>query len=163
MKKQLLERLGNISKELDPTARLIPFGSLVTGFATAASDVDCVYSGTAPHPTPPASQEDESTEEPLSVPELLQKKLEAEGFSTTLLTRTRIPIIKLVQKPTELHPVEMQCDIGFKNKLAIHNTHLLQSYASCDNRVKPMVLFVKVNLLVVSSHHSVANLLKVVD
>lgn len=87
----------------------------------------------------------------MELPELLQKKLENEGFETTLLTRTRIPIIKLKQKPTELHPVEMQCDIGFKNQLAVHNTHLLRSYASCDERVKPMVLFIKVCSLLFSS------------
>jgi DNA polymerase sigma len=145
MKQRLLERLESICKELDPHARLIPFGSLVTGFATTSSDIDCVYAGDIEKTVPAATSRAEMPSvEPLSFPEVLQKRLEDEGFSTTLLTRTRIPIIKLAQKPTELHPVEMQCDIGFKNQLAIHNTHLLQSYALCDSRVKPMVLFVKV-------------------
>jgi len=60
-----------------------------------------------------------------------------------LLSRTRVPIIKMKQK-TSHGSGEIHCDIGFKNYLAIHNTHLLLCYSNCDVRVKQMVLFVKV-------------------
>ena len=39
--------------------------------------------------------------------------------------------------------VGVQCDINFSAHLAMHNTHLLRCYSSCDPRVRPMVLFVK--------------------
>ncbi|CCU82969.1 poly(A) polymerase Cid1-like protein [Blumeria hordei DH14] len=39
--------------------------------------------------------------------------------------------------------VGIQCDINFSAELAIHNTHLLRCYASCDPRVKKLVLFIK--------------------
>ncbi|KAK1777475.1 hypothetical protein QBC45DRAFT_330581 [Copromyces sp. CBS 386.78] len=39
--------------------------------------------------------------------------------------------------------VGIQCDINFAAHLAMHNTHLLRCYSSCDPRVRPMVLFVK--------------------
>ena len=52
--------------------------------------------------------------------------------------------------PPSAHPLDfpkegvgIQCDINFSNHLALHNSHLLKCYASCDPRVRRMVLFVK--------------------
>ena len=52
--------------------------------------------------------------------------------------------------PPAAHPLDfpkegvgIQCDINFSNHLALHNSHLLRCYASCDPRVRQMVLFVK--------------------
>lgn len=52
--------------------------------------------------------------------------------------------------PPAAHPLDfpkeglgIQCDINFSNHLALHNSHLLKCYASCDPRVREMVLFVK--------------------
>ena len=52
--------------------------------------------------------------------------------------------------PPAAHPLDfpkegvgIQCDINFSNHLALHNSHLLKCYASCDQRVRRMVLFVK--------------------
>lgn len=52
--------------------------------------------------------------------------------------------------PPAAHPLDfpkegvgIQCDINFSNHLALHNSHLLKCYASCDPRVRQMVLFVK--------------------
>ncbi|KAK3705457.1 hypothetical protein LTR37_013274 [Vermiconidia calcicola] len=39
--------------------------------------------------------------------------------------------------------VGIQCDINFFNPLGLHNTQLLRCYSLCDQRVRPMVLFVK--------------------
>ena len=39
--------------------------------------------------------------------------------------------------------VGIQSDVNFFNPLGLHNTHLLYCYALCDDRVQPMVLFVK--------------------
>jgi terminal uridylyltransferase len=75
---------------------------------------------------------------------LLESKLQEEGFGTTLLTKTRVPILKLVQKATEQSPYELQCDIGFSNHLALYNTQMLLTYSKCDPRVKEMMIFIKV-------------------
>ena len=52
--------------------------------------------------------------------------------------------------PPAAHPLDfpkegvgIQCDVNFSNHLALHNSHLLKCYASCDPRVRQMVLFVK--------------------
>jgi DNA polymerase sigma len=111
---------------------------LLAGFATASSDIDCVFT-----PGPEIASE-EALEE---LPSLLEKKLQDEGFEAKLLSRTRVPIIKMVQKPTAEYPQEIHCDIGFNNHLAIHNTQLLACYSNCDERLKQMVLFIKVRLL----------------
>lgn len=39
--------------------------------------------------------------------------------------------------------VGIQSDINFFNPLGLHNTQLLRCYSLCDERVRPMVLFVK--------------------
>jgi terminal uridylyltransferase len=111
----------------------------VAGFATASSDIDCLFS-----PGHDIAHDTKSPDVPVDLPSLLESLLQEEGFEAQLLSRTRVPIIKMVQRATSEHPQELQCDIGFKNHLAIHNTQLLLSYSKCDTRVKKMVLFVKV-------------------
>ncbi|KAH7317719.1 caffeine-induced death protein-like protein [Rhexocercosporidium sp. MPI-PUGE-AT-0058] len=84
--------LGN--ENFDPsTVQLQCFGSMRSGFATKASDMDLALL------TPksvPAADSPESV-----IPRLLEKKLLRLGYGARLLTRTRVPIIKLCQKPTE--------------------------------------------------------------
>ena len=68
------------------------------------------------------------------------------------LRRLPDPTKLSIQKPRERssdnlefpkNKVGIQCDINFSAELAIHNTHLLRCYSSCDPRVKKVVLFVK--------------------
>ncbi|KAK0111468.1 hypothetical protein ONS95_001824 [Cadophora gregata] len=84
--------LGN--ENFDPsTVQLQCFGSMRSGFATKASDMDLALL------TPksiPAADSSESV-----IPRILEKKLLGLGYGARLLTRTRVPIIKLCQKPTE--------------------------------------------------------------
>lgn len=141
VKHALLERLEAISKAITPDARLIPFGSLVTGFATANSDLDVIFTGSDGHEILNESPDDPSSN--FRIPILLESKLREQGFDTTLLTKTRVPILKLVQKATEQSPYELQCDIGFSNHLAIYNTQMLLTYSKYDPRVKEMMLFIK--------------------
>jgi terminal uridylyltransferase len=68
------------------------FGSLSTGFATHSSDMDLAL--VSPH-----SQPDMSSPESM-IPRLLEKALLDAGYGARLLTRTRVPIIKLCEKPT---------------------------------------------------------------
>ncbi|KAI9686965.1 MAG: hypothetical protein M1822_002718 [Bathelium mastoideum] len=39
--------------------------------------------------------------------------------------------------------VGIMADINFSNQLVMHNTQLLHCYSQCDERVRPMVLFIK--------------------
>lgn len=59
-------------------------------------------------------------------------------------------VLRRYRPPPAAHPLDfpkdgvgIQCDINFSNHLALHNSHLLKCYASCDPRVRQMVLFVK--------------------
>lgn len=59
-------------------------------------------------------------------------------------------VLAKYRPPPAAHPLDfpkegvgIQCDINFSNLLALHNSHLLKCYASCDPRVRQMVLFVK--------------------
>lgn len=79
--------------------------------------------------------------------ETLVEYLKEAGYDARLLTRTRVPIIKLVRSATVEVPESVSCDIGFNNFLAIHNTQLLKTYAACDERLTGMVLFIKVHLV----------------
>ncbi|KAI9681522.1 MAG: hypothetical protein M1817_002806 [Caeruleum heppii] len=69
------------------------FGSLSSGFATKSSDMDLAFR--SPMSQPPAS----SMESP--IPRLVEKQFLDMGYGARLLTKTRVPIIKLCESPTE--------------------------------------------------------------
>ena len=80
------ERLPRVSLEC--------FGSFKTGFATSGSDMDLVI----------VVQDQNSTSASLSLleddlPRALERKLLQLGYGARLLTRTRVPIIKVCEKP----------------------------------------------------------------
>ncbi|QSZ31264.1 hypothetical protein DSL72_000827 [Monilinia vaccinii-corymbosi] len=86
------EELGN--KEFDAsTVELKCYGSLSSGFAIKGSDMDLAIL------TPFSNPSAESSES--QIPRLLEKKLLSLGYGARLLTRTRVPIIKLCEKPLE--------------------------------------------------------------
>ncbi|MCJ1281230.1 Zinc finger, CCHC domain-containing protein [Xylographa opegraphella] len=68
------------------------FGSLSSGYATHGSDMDLIL--VSPNSMPDtASPESE-------IPRLLEKVLLDRGYGARLLNRTRVPIIKVCEKPT---------------------------------------------------------------
>ncbi|KAJ8070543.1 hypothetical protein OCU04_000917 [Sclerotinia nivalis] len=84
------EERGN--KEFDAsTVELKCYGSLSSGFATKGSDMDLAIL------TPFSNPSAESSES--QIPRMLEKKLLSLGYGARLLTRTRVPIIKLCEKP----------------------------------------------------------------
>ncbi|KAJ5040512.1 uncharacterized protein L3040_006166 [Drepanopeziza brunnea f. sp. 'multigermtubi'] len=86
------KELGN--EKFDPsTVELQCFGSMRSGFATKASDMDLAL--LTPNSHPPADSPESL------IPRILEKRLLDLGYGTRLLTRTRVPIIKLCEKPTE--------------------------------------------------------------
>ena len=76
---------------------------------------------------------------------------EGEQLQKTRAALQDLPnILRRYRPPPAAHPLDfpkegvgIQCDINFSNHLALHNSHLLKCYASCDPRVRQMVLFVK--------------------
>ncbi|KAI2641216.1 hypothetical protein GGS21DRAFT_537670 [Xylaria nigripes] len=83
---------ANCVREFDPrTVELKCFGSLASGFATKGSDMDLGLL------SPMSRLPPDSPESP--IPRLIEGALLASGFGARLLTRARVPIIKLCQSP----------------------------------------------------------------
>ncbi|KAI1198700.1 hypothetical protein F5X97DRAFT_143204 [Nemania serpens] len=82
----------NGAREFQPkSVELKCFGSLASGFATKAADMDLGLL------SPMSRLSPDSLESP--IPRLIEEALLAAGFGARLLTKTRIPIIKLCEKP----------------------------------------------------------------
>lgn len=75
------------------TVELKCFGSLSSGFATKAADMDLGLI------SPMSRLSPDSPDSP--IPRLVEKALLEHGYGARLLTRTRVPIIKLCEKPSE--------------------------------------------------------------
>lgn len=87
------ERIMNGASGFDPCGvQLKCFGSLSSGFATKAADMDLGLLSPASLIAPDAPES--------PIPRLVEKALLEAGFGARLLTRTRVPIIKLCEKPT---------------------------------------------------------------
>ena len=97
------------------------FGSMSSGFATKASDMDLAL--LSPHSKPPPDSSESC------IPRILEKKLLDAGYGARLLTKTRVPIIKLCEKPTEklkmdLMVERMKWETGFtEDEKARTETH----------------------------------------
>ncbi|KAF7542779.1 hypothetical protein G7Z17_g11289 [Cylindrodendrum hubeiense] len=94
------ETIARFEKEQDPSFEFPPlsielkcFGSLSSGFATKASDMDLGLLSPISAPPPDAAGS--------QIPRLLEKAFLDAGLGARLLTRTRIPIIKLCGSPPE--------------------------------------------------------------
>ncbi|KAK6063784.1 caffeine-induced death protein 1 [Seiridium cupressi] len=74
------------------SVQLMCFGSLASGFATKTADMDLGLI------SPNSKIAPDAPECPL--PRLIERALLDAGFGARLLTRTRVPIIKLCEKPT---------------------------------------------------------------
>ncbi|KAI9700651.1 MAG: Zinc finger, CCHC domain-containing protein [Candelina mexicana] len=77
-----------------PRVTLKCFGSLSSGFATKSSDMDLAL--LSPLSVPEVSSFDSP------IPRLLEKAFLDLGYGARLLTRTRVPIIKICEKPTPM-------------------------------------------------------------
>ncbi|RYP63968.1 hypothetical protein DL771_009003 [Monosporascus sp. 5C6A] len=83
---------GNTAFPLE-SVQLKCFGSLSSGFATKAADMDLALLSPLSRVNP------DSPDSP--IPRLVEKALLESGFGARLLTRTRVPIIKLCEKPDD--------------------------------------------------------------
>jgi terminal uridylyltransferase len=93
---QIFENLKSPDPENPlPSVELASFGSLSSGFATAGSDMDLAIVTSSEHDL---SQHFSPHENGLA--RVLEKELLDNGIGARLLTRTRVPIIKICEQPT---------------------------------------------------------------
>lgn len=93
---QIFENLESPDPENPlPSVELASFGSLSSGFATAGSDMDLAIVTSSEHDL---SQHFSPHENGLA--RVLEKELLDNGIGARLLTRTRVPIIKICEQPT---------------------------------------------------------------
>lgn len=122
-----------ILQAVQPTCSLVIFGSVKNGLNLANADLDLMVVDSA-------SLEDQLHDLHVDLPCLFAEALRAQGYAVKLLSKTRIPLIK-VQR--EYIGGAFCCDICFDNPLALHNTALISTYASCDTRVPVLMMFIK--------------------
>ncbi|ORY86794.1 hypothetical protein BCR37DRAFT_343108 [Protomyces lactucae-debilis] len=124
-KERLRQELEAVLQALQPTARLVVYGSLANNLAIANCDMDLM---------------DALHDVSVDLPALYTEALNSQGYSVKLLSKTRTPIVKV---SLEHMAVPYCVDISFDNALALHNTKLIATYAACDSRVPILLMFVK--------------------
>lgn len=132
----LFRSISKITDLLFAGSQLARFGSSVNGFSLRSADLDfCLFVENKED-----SCSSSSTSFSSDVLSRLGSELSKNGrFSQVkVLLRARVPIIKLKDTLTGI-----SCDIGVNNRLALHNTRLLQLYGQIDPRVIPLALVVK--------------------
>lgn len=88
------EQMANGQADFPPlSVQLRCFGSLSSGFATKSSDMDLGLLSPYSHPHA------DSPDSP--IPRIVEKTFLDMGIGARLLSKTRVPIIKVCQKPTE--------------------------------------------------------------
>lgn len=138
-------------------------GSLRNSFALPGADMDLLIT-TNPSQIP--------AELITKCPRIVAKAFLDAGIGARMMLNAKVPLIRVCEKPTEnlLEALKkywqiqaetdslcqdsaspeflkislgMKCDIYLTKVLALHNTELLRCYALCDERVRVVVLFVK--------------------
>ncbi|CAL9707559.1 unnamed protein product [Knipowitschia caucasica] len=116
-----------------PGAKLQLFGSSKNGFGFRQSDLDICMMLTG--------RDTIEDDECISIIESLARLLKKHSGLKNILpiTTAKVPIVKFCHVQTGL-----EGDISLYNTLALHNTHLLASYAAIDPRVKILCYVMKV-------------------
>ncbi|XP_047185189.1 terminal uridylyltransferase 7 [Scophthalmus maximus] len=133
VREHILQDLENFVRRQFAGARLQLFGSSKNGFGFRQSDLDIcmVFEG----------QESLDDVDCISIIESLARMLRKHPVLKNILpiTTAKVPIVKFYHVRTGL-----EGDISLYNTLALHNTHLLASYAAIDRRVKILCYVMKV-------------------
>ncbi|XP_032391003.1 terminal nucleotidyltransferase 4A isoform X2 [Etheostoma spectabile] len=124
MRKEVVDRIEMIIKELWPTADVQIFGSFSTGLYLPTSDIDLVVFGKWERP-------------PLQeLEQALRKHNVAEPFSIKVLDKATVPIIKLTDQETEV-----KVDISFNVETGVRAASLIKDYVKMYP-VLPYLIFV---------------------
>ncbi|XP_069372040.1 terminal nucleotidyltransferase 4A isoform X2 [Paralichthys olivaceus] len=124
MRKEVVNRIEMIIKELWPTADVQIFGSFSTGLYLPTSDIDLVVFGKWERP-------------PLQeLEQALRKHNVAEPFSIKVLDKATVPIIKLTDQETEV-----KVDISFNVETGVRAASFIKDYVK-KYPVLPYLIFV---------------------
>ncbi|CAE7517325.1 TUT7 [Symbiodinium microadriaticum] len=127
--------LEEVVTSLGPNWRVSPFGSAANGFGTKFSDLDATCyelpeEGKEPEQQQPAA---EVLSERLAP---LLRKHKSFDIAQEVL-HARVPILKLCFEG------KLEVDLSCHNTLPLQNTKLLKAYSTLDDRVKELVILVK--------------------
>lgn len=124
MRKEVVNRIEMVIKELWPTADVQIFGSFSTGLYLPTSDIDLVVFGKWDRP-------------PLQeLEQALRKHDVAEPFSIKVLDKATVPIIKLTDQETEV-----KVDISFNVETGVKAASFIKDYVK-KYPVLPYLIFV---------------------
>ncbi|XP_034467615.1 terminal nucleotidyltransferase 4A-like isoform X2 [Hippoglossus hippoglossus] len=130
MRRDVVNRIENVIKDLWPTARVEIFGSFSTGLYLPTSDIDLVVFGKWDHP-------------PLQELEQALKKHNVSGpYPIKVLDKATVPIIKLTD-----HETEVKVDISFNVETAVKAAQFIKSYLKKYTVLPPLIFVLKQFLL----------------
>uniref|UniRef100_W5MQH5 Terminal nucleotidyltransferase 4A n=1 Tax=Lepisosteus oculatus TaxID=7918 RepID=W5MQH5_LEPOC len=124
MRKDVVNRIERVIKDLWPTADVQIFGSFSTGLYLPTSDIDLVVFGKWTRP--PLQQLEQA----------LRKHNVAEPYSIKVLDKATVPIIKLTDQETEV-----KVDISFNVETGVKAAWLIKEYVK-KYTVLPYLIFV---------------------
>ncbi|EDV22995.1 uncharacterized protein TRIADDRAFT_57804 [Trichoplax adhaerens] len=145
-REEILHRVTKAMQAIFPEATLHLFGSSKNGFGTKQSDVDmCMM---IPDDSLNCLDEKLRGQEAIRrIAKQLRKK--SRDFAKVQdISRATVPIVKFYDVRRYVNPTcslnrKLSCDISYQNALAVHNTNLLASYGSLDDRIPILVLVLK--------------------
>ncbi|XP_031154502.1 terminal nucleotidyltransferase 4A-like isoform X1 [Sander lucioperca] len=130
MRRDVVNRIESVIKDLWPTARVEIFGSFSTGLYLPTSDIDLVVFGNWDHP-------------PLQELEQALKKRNVAGpYPIKVLDKATVPIIKLTD-----HETEVKVDISFNVETAVKAAQFIKSYLKKYTVLPPLIFVLKQFLL----------------
>ncbi|XP_022159997.1 terminal uridylyltransferase 4-like isoform X2 [Myzus persicae] len=107
---------------------ILPYGSRISGLNISNSDVDFNINYVSKIPVKTV------------IKSFANKIRQSQVFIKVFaLIHAKIPIIKCTHKNTGI-----DCDISFNNVSSVHNSHLLNHILSMDNRIKPVLMKLKI-------------------
>ncbi|XP_008293103.1 non-canonical poly(A) RNA polymerase PAPD7-like [Stegastes partitus] len=130
MRRDVVNRIENVIKDLWPTARVEIFGSFSTGLYLPTSDIDLVVFGKWDHP--PLHQLEQA----------LKKHNIAGSCPIKVLDKATVPIIKLTD-----HETQVKVDISFNVETAVKAAQLIKSYLKKYTVLPPLIFVLKQFLL----------------
>ncbi|XP_070823271.1 terminal nucleotidyltransferase 4A-like isoform X1 [Chaetodon trifascialis] len=130
MRRDVVNRIEGVIKDLWPTARVEIFGSFSTGLYLPTSDIDLVVFGQWDHP-------------PLQELEQALKKHNVAGpYPIKVLDKATVPIIKLTD-----HETEVKVDISFNVETAVKAAQFIKSCLKKYTVLPPLIFILKQFLL----------------
>uniref|UniRef100_A0A3Q2X8N7 Terminal nucleotidyltransferase 4A n=1 Tax=Hippocampus comes TaxID=109280 RepID=A0A3Q2X8N7_HIPCM len=130
MRRDVVNRIENVIKELWPTAQVEIFGSFSTGLYLPTSDIDLVVFGKWDHP-------------PLQELEQALKRHNVSGpYPIKVLDKASVPIIKLTD-----HETAVKIDISFNVETAVKAAHFIKGYLKKYTVLPPLIFVLKQFLL----------------